>query len=187
MSRKPEYDTQVQRYLQASIDAVKAVRTIYTDANFTEAEVLSNVSGVYLIFFYNANGKLFTYIGESDNVYKRWKQHRYGIQSLKKTLYNKFRRHLGTNDISNIAFVLLERDLDDQSARLYRETYNIYKFKSRNYSLNSKNCSSRLRCPDGTHGRCRTWLSYKVVDEKVVLLVFGKSINKNCNLTFVIK
>jgi hypothetical protein len=52
MSRKPEYDTQVQRYLQASIDAVKAVRTVYTDANFTEAEVLSNVSGVYLIFFY---------------------------------------------------------------------------------------------------------------------------------------
>jgi hypothetical protein len=188
-SKDMKYDHKIQSYLLKNIKLIEDNRETFTFQNLNEASKYKNVSGVYIIYLVTDGRVKFTYIGETDNIYTRWRQHANNISVGRESLYRKIRAKIKSSKelIYEIKFAVLEFDLDDLNRRLHRETYNIFKYKSRFYSLNSKNCSRRLHCPHGNHGACRVHLSYKVLpDDKCKIVLFGKSINKECNLTFVI-
>ena len=93
------------------------------------------ISGVYAITNIENNK---TYIGISDNIFRRWRQHVFNASDTKLTskLYQAMRKH----GIENFTFRVLE-ETDDAS----RENFWINKFDSINRGYNVKKGSEPLK------------------------------------------
>jgi len=187
-SKNIEFDGIIQKYLKNTISSIEEKKKTYSIKEVLSSTDLKKVAGVYLIYLKSNNGRInFTYIGETSDIKRRWKEHIASISDSKKTLYKKIRKKIKDNSelLDQIRFVILENDLDDKNKRLYRETYFIYKFKTKFYSLNNKNCSRELKCkPHGTHGLCKTHIGKDEVRNRVV--VYAKSKNKLCGKIFIV-
>ncbi|AGR42501.1 GIY-YIG nuclease family protein [Spiroplasma diminutum] len=141
------------------------------------------ISGTYLLYSIINDKPKFCYIGESKNVYLRFKQHINGYLNGKDKLYSKIRKRV--KNLEDITFLVLN-EIEDQNKRLMKETYYIYATKSKFFSLNSKLVSRRMRCPNN-HGCVKSRLAYDKNSEKLKLLIYGNCKNKECKTTFLIK
>ncbi|QHX37031.1 GIY-YIG nuclease family protein [Spiroplasma sp. BIUS-1] len=180
-SRDPRLKSFSEEYIINRISKFKKTRTVL---NYEDVKLINDkVPGTYLIYSLT-NGKLaFCYVGESTNVFERFKQHINGFRNGKDRLYSKMRKKV--KELEDISFMVLD-EIEDQNERLKKETYYIYTMKSKFFSLNSKLVNRRLRCPSG-HGMVRSFMTYDKEAEKLNLIVYGRCVNKHCNITFVIK
>ncbi|AUM63008.1 GIY-YIG nuclease family protein [Spiroplasma monobiae] len=179
-SRDPRVKSFSEDYLMHRISKFLKTRTVLNLEDIRQ--IKDRVAGTYLLYSIS-NGKLkFCYIGESTNVFERFKQHINGFLRGKDSLYSKMRKKI--KDIKEISFVVLD-EIEDQNNRLKKETYYIYTMKSKFFSLNSKLANRRLRCPSG-HGMVRTFMTYDKNAKDLKLIIYGKCRNKICKMTFVI-
>ncbi|AKX34638.1 hypothetical protein SLITO_v1c10270 [Spiroplasma litorale] len=132
------------------------------------------LSGVYLMYCKIDNKTIFTYVGESIDLFKRFKQH---IQSLntKKRNY-RIMKSLGANE-ENINFIILSLE-KNQNIRLFLETYYIYVLRSKRLNLNSKLVSKRAKCSNN-HGNLASRLN-NLNNSKLRIGVSLKCKNKLC-------
>ncbi|AHI53342.1 GIY-YIG nuclease family protein [Spiroplasma culicicola] len=180
VSRDEKYKQASLEYCNKVILEVIKTHTIY-DVE-TIKELGNEIQGVYLIFSLNKKGELkFTYVGESIDILKRWKKHIYNF-NIKNKESAKIRKK--ESKIENLRFTVLKIE-PDQNARLKKETYYIYHFKSWYTNINKKYANRKMRCDFG-HGVARTYLTYDKNAAKFRLYIYGICRNKICKNKFLI-
>ncbi|ASP28720.1 hypothetical protein SCORR_v1c09480 [Spiroplasma corruscae] len=132
------------------------------------------LSGVYLMYCEIDNSIIFSYVGESIDLFKRFKQHIQGLNSNKKKY--RIMSKLGATE-SNIKFLILSLE-KDQSKRLFLETYYIYILRSKRYNMNTKLVSKRAKCSNN-HGNMYSRLN-NLQKAKFRLSIYIKCRNKLC-------
>ncbi|WP_338984974.1 GIY-YIG nuclease family protein [Spiroplasma endosymbiont of Diplazon laetatorius] len=179
-SRDPKVKSLSEDYLLHRINKFLKTRT---SLNVSDVKQISDkVPGTYLIYSISDDKLNFCYVGESTNVFERFRQHINGFLGGKERLYSKMRKKI--KDINDLRFIVLD-EIEDQNMRLKKETYYIYTMRSYFYSLNSKLVNRRLRCPSG-HGMVKSFMTYDKNAETLKLVIYGKCKNKICNMTFVL-
>ncbi|WP_338972764.1 GIY-YIG nuclease family protein [Spiroplasma endosymbiont of Panorpa germanica] len=148
-------------------------------------------AGVYLIYLKDKkNNVVLTYVGESKQIWTRWKSHLREIDpktsQKRKRLYNKLKKLYKEQnlDYRKVRFVKIA-DEPDQNNRLISEAYFIYNFKSPVINANNKNLNSRAVCING-HGRMSSCLSYQILEFEVIPVVQFRCKNKECRVKFEI-
>lgn len=187
-SKEKKYQEYIQKYLKKVIAQLSNGIKEYSFDNVKHLKDINLATpGVYLIYAKNHEDQLtFTYVGESTNVISRWKQHTRKFENGSETMYKKIRKKMLLDKVKfdDIRFFILENQ-SDENRRLFRETYYIYLLKARLISVNNKNCSRRLRCPNG-HGMIKTKLSAKEKESTIKPVVIGTCRQKDCKITFEI-
>ncbi|AKU80278.1 GIY-YIG nuclease family protein [Spiroplasma turonicum] len=161
-----------EAYYYKIINYLKGLK-ICIDYNLIKKEK-TVFSGVYLMYCEIDNEIIFTYVGESIDLFKRFRQHVANLNTTKKK-YKKM-RSLGASE-KNIKFLILTFE-SDQNKRLLLETYYIYILRSKIYNLNTKLLSKKAKC-DQNHGNMTSKL-LNVNKLSIKLNVFVKCRNKLC-------
>ncbi|AHI53605.1 hypothetical protein SSABA_v1c01930 [Spiroplasma sabaudiense Ar-1343] len=148
-------------------------------------------AGVYLIYLKDKSGNVvLTYVGESKNIWVRWKTHLKDINpktsTKRKRLYSKLKKLFREQKLNyeNVQFVKIV-DQSDANQRLFSEAYFIYNFKSPVINANNKNLNSRAACTSG-HGRMASCLTYQIREKEVIPVVQFRCRNQECRIKFEI-
>ncbi|WP_339023089.1 hypothetical protein [Spiroplasma endosymbiont of Crioceris asparagi] len=184
-----KYEQLTQTYLHQILAEYKSDHKVYNYLNLNESTELKDKAGVYLMFAEQEKNIIFTYVGESTKIWNRFKRHLDEIKkgNKKLSLYKKINYRINTHNLKleDIKFIVIADNLEDENQRLALEVWNIYKTKTKNYSMNSKICSRRLKCPLG-HGVCRTKMQFVIDDNQIKMIISGISKSKKCKERFLI-